>query len=264
MVDEVPKLELRFDRHMVSAPLQLAAIVSTDVIGASLTAFAEGELGKPNMPDQFPQLQILGPPLSSEERRAIYENWLLAAGFHSLVRGVHESLEAAAVISQLLTGQVRVPSSATLSEILDSLRKPVSKLRFPALLAKVNAMLVSPLDFEREVLSMQKVRNCLEHRRGIVRNEDIDASGALTLSFPRMKLFYMRGSEEIEVKRDEPVNADDGEPDVQILGRLVTRSRTYQLGERITFTAGEFSEIAMACSFFGNELASKLPAGARS
>src|SRR5580704_6427591 len=101
MVKEVLKLSLTFDRHMVSEPVQLAAIVSTDVITASLTAFAGGELGKPNMPNQFPQLQILGPPLTTEQRRVMYENWLLAAGFQSLVRGVHESLELAAVVSQL-------------------------------------------------------------------------------------------------------------------------------------------------------------------
>ena len=73
-----------------------------------------------------------------------------------------------------------------------------------------------------------------------------------------MKLFYIRGNEEIELKQNERVNAGDGEPTVQILGRFVTRSKIYQLGERVRFTASEFSEIAMACSFFGNELASKL------
>ena len=246
---------------MVSAPVQLAAIVSTDVVAASLRAFADGELGKPSMPDQFPQLQILGPPLTSDQRRVMYENWLFAAGFQTLVRGVHESLELAAVVSQLLTGPVRVRSSTTMGEVINSLRKPVSKLRFPDLFAKVNAMLVSPLDFEREILSMQKVRNCLEHRAGIVKEEDIDKGGtALTLSFPRWKFFYMRGSEEIELAQGERLDAGDGKPEVDILGRLVPRSRSYRLGERITFTASEFSEIAMACSYFGNELTNKLPA----
>ena len=262
MAKEVPRLELRFDRNMVSAPVQLAAIASTDVIAASLTAFADGELGKPSMPNQFPQLQILGPALTGEQRRVMYENWLLAAGFHSLVRGVRESLEVAAVCSKLLTGHIRAPSSATLPEVLDSLRKPISRLSFTDLISSVNAMLVSPLHFEREFLSMQKVRNCLEHRSGIVRQEDLDEDGAaLTLSFPRWKFFYMRGADEIEVKKDEPVNSGDGELEVDILGRLMPRSRTYQLGERINFTTSEFSEIAMACSYFGNDLASKLPVG---
>ena len=32
-----------------------------------------------------------------------------------------------------------------------------------------------------------------------------DQAAALTLSFPRLKVFYMRGSEEIELARDERV-----------------------------------------------------------
>ena len=175
----VPRLELPFDHHAVSAPVQLAAIVSSDVIAASLTAFTCGDLVKPSMPDQFLQLQIHGPSLTSDERRSMYENWLLAAGFHSLVKGVRESLEAAAICSKLLIGSIRVPSSATLRDVFDDLRKPFSKLSFPDLLAAVNEMLASPLNFEREFLSMQKVRNCLEHRGGIVRKQDLDAGGVV-------------------------------------------------------------------------------------
>lgn len=260
MVKEVPKLELQFDRHMVSAPAQIAAIVSIDVIAASLTAFADGELSKPSMPRQFLHLQILGPPLTTDQRRGMYESWLLAAGFHSLVRGVRESLELAAVCSKLLTEAMRIPSSVSWPDLLDDLQKPFSRLSFPDLMAAVDAKLSSPLGFADEFLSLQKVRNCLEHRAGVVRRQDIDAAGTLTLTFPRMKVFYMRGSEEVEIQKHERVDACDGEPAVQLLGRLVPRSRTYRLGERITFTASEFSEIAMACSYFGNELANKLPA----
>jgi hypothetical protein len=93
-----------------------------------------------------------------------------------------------------------------------------------------------------------------------VRKQDLDdQAAALTLSFPRLKVFYMRGNEEIELARDERVDDGTHEPEVQILGRIVTRSRTYQLGKRVTFTANEFSEIAMACSFFAKQLASRLP-----
>ena len=93
-----------------------------------------------------------------------------------------------------------------------------------------------------------------------MRKQDLDdQAAALTLSFPRLKVFYMRGNEEIELARDERVDDGTHEPEVQILGRIGTRSRTYQLGERVTFTANEFSEIAMACSFFAKQLASRLP-----
>jgi hypothetical protein len=161
----------------------------------------------------------------------------------------------------MISGPTRsVPTSISLEDLLDTIRKPAASLPFPKLLAHVNAGLISPLEFEHEFLSIQRVRNCLEHRGGIVRKQDLDDQGtALTLNFPRLKVFYMRGNEEIELARDERVDDGSHGPEVQILGRIVTRSRTYRLGERVMFTANEFSEIAMACSFFATQLASRLP-----
>jgi hypothetical protein len=100
----------------------------------------------------------------------------------------------------------------------------------------------------------------LEHREGVVKQRDLDdARNILILSFPILKIFYMRGEEEIELEHDHRVDDGRGQPDVEILGRLVTRSKTYRLGDRVTFSETEFSEIAMACSFFGQQLAARLP-----
>ena len=81
----------------------------------------------------------------------------------------------------------------------------------------------------------------------------------LTLRFPRLKLFYMRRGEEIELAEGERVDDRSGEASIQILGRLVTRTKTYSLGDRVTFTGTQFTEIAMACCFFGQQLAASLP-----
>jgi hypothetical protein len=82
---------------------------------------------------------------------------------------------------------------------------------------------------------------------------------ALTLSFPRLKIFYMRKGEEIEVRGNERVDAQDDQPEVDILGRIEPRSIRYELGDRITLAAKDFGEIAMACHFFASEVARKLP-----
>jgi hypothetical protein len=103
------------------------------------------------------------------------------------------------------------------------------------------------------------VRNCLEHRGGVVGIQDTDIDGILRLRFPRFKIFYYRKGEEIEVRPDERVDAEDGEPEVQIMMRCVTASKTYRLGERITFNANQFSEIAVACNMFATDLVGKLP-----
>ena len=100
----------------------------------------------------------------------------------------------------------------------------------------------------------------LEHRDGIVSRHDLgNIDKVLRLSFPRMKLFYLREGEEIELVQDERVDDRSGAASVQILGRLVTRTKGYRLGDRVTFSGSEFTEIAMGCYFFGQQLADALP-----
>jgi hypothetical protein len=81
----------------------------------------------------------------------------------------------------------------------------------------------------------------------------------MKLTFPRVKLFYLRNGEEVEVVEGEPVDAHDGKCEVEILMRLEVRERTIGLGERIVLTARDFDEIAFGCFFFGSQLALRLP-----
>src|SRR5215208_2641463 len=98
-----PKLQLTLNRDGVAAPIELAALVSIEVIAASLSAFASVDLKKPIMPNQFLRFQIRGPEMTSDERREMYQNWLLAKGFQDLARGVRQSLEEAALYINLLS-----------------------------------------------------------------------------------------------------------------------------------------------------------------
>lgn len=132
-------LQITLNPSGVATAAQRAAIVSMDVVAAAITAFAEGNLTKPTMPDQFPQVQIRGPELGSDERRMMYENWLFAKGFQDLARGVRESLEEAALYLALISGPTRsVPTSISLEDLFDTIRKPAASWPFPKLLAHVN------------------------------------------------------------------------------------------------------------------------------
>jgi hypothetical protein len=243
----------------VAAPTQRAALIALDVIAASLSALAEGELHKPEMPNLFIRYQIRGPDMTSDQRRTMYENWLLARGFQDLARGIRESLEEAALYLSIMAKPTRMTTVRQLESEITRSRRRASRLQYPELMAEINAGLTTPLAFSAEFLSIQKVRNCLEHRGGVVGVQDADIDGILRLSFPRFKIFYNRKGEEIEVRPDERVNAEDGEPEVQIMMRCVTASKTHRLGERITFSADQFSEIAVACNIFATDLAAKLP-----
>src|SRR5262245_1542510 len=131
----MPTLQITLSRDGVAAPAQFAAMISTDVVAAALTAFAEGNLTKPTMPNQFYQFQVRGPEIKSEERRRMYESWLLAKGFQDLARGVRESLEEAALYLAMVSNPPkRVSTSSSLEDLLDGIRKPASRLAFPELL----------------------------------------------------------------------------------------------------------------------------------
>jgi hypothetical protein len=122
----------------------------------------------------------------------------------------------------------------------------------------VNKRLSTPLHFENEFLSFQKVRNCLEHRAGIVGPADASADGKLVLSLPRLEIFYMKGGKEIEIRAGELIEGEDGEG-AMICLRMGTGTREFKLGERVLFSADEFQEIGLGCWAFANDLTVKLP-----
>lgn len=105
-----------------------------------------------------------------------------------------------------------------------------------------------------------------EKRGGVVGPRDVDpGTKILSLHFPRLQLFYMRGSEEVELAMDEPIDTQSEDnpfgkgTGVQIYFKRVTRSRQYSLGEPVIITQPDFNEIAMACHLFAADLAAKLP-----
>lgn len=212
------------------------------------------------MPNQFIRYSFRGPELTSEQRREAYESWLLAKGLQDLARGIRESLEEAVLYLDVASWGRRETTLEKIEADIKRTRKHASALPFPKLLAKVNVGLREPVAFEAAFLSIQRARNCLEHRGGIVGAQDLDREDeALTLSFPRIKFFYIRAGEEIELYRHARIEANDGRHETDILGRLEPRSKRYRQGDRIVVTARDFGEIAMACHFFASNVANKLP-----
>lgn len=198
-----------------------------------------------------------------EERRKLFENWVLARGFQDLAQGVRETLEKAHVYLSCIDAQPGVTSLAKITADMAATRVATQRLNFVNLLEAVNAKLTQPLSFDAEFLSLQKARNCLEHRGGRVTEREIDpATGVMTLNFPRLRIFYMRGEEAVELApgviidtQNLGVPVKSGEP-VAIYSRRITRSREYRLGDPVEIAPGDFYEIAMACHFFATDLAS--------
>ncbi len=211
--------------------------------------------------------QFNGLEMSDDERRETYQNWVLSKGFQDLARGIRETLEEAVFYLAMVKKEPGMTTWGQVEADMAAIRAGAARLQFPQLLSDVNSGLVEPMAFDAEFASLQKVRNCLEHRGGRVSQRDVDpATGTLMLSFPRLRAFYMRGKQEIEVVPGEAIDTHDpensfgeGEEVPIYMNTRVMRSREYALGEPVIITASDFFEIAMACQLFASDVAAKLP-----
>ncbi|WP_265516010.1 hypothetical protein [Nitratireductor luteus] len=261
------RIIVKLDPNGVAAPVHRAVSITTHVVAFCLESIAGEELDSSEMHGGFISYKFSEVEASPEERRETYQNWVLSKGFQDLARGIRETLEEAKFYLAIVGRRQAITTWARFQTEMEASRTQAQKLTFPALLSEVNAGLREPMTFDSEFASLQKVRNCLEHRGGRVGRKDINPeTGLLILSFPRLKLFYNRGEEEIEVAPGEVIDTyapgvrvpDEG-GGVTIFMKRVTRSREYALGEPVVITASDFFEIAMACHLFASDVAAKLP-----
>ena len=192
--------------------------------------------------------------MSAERRKAAYTHWLLPKGFQDLARGIRQTLEEAYLYNGMVAraGELRW---GELQAVQQELREAAGKMQFPQLLDEVSKALTSPLHYERELLSLQDVRNCLEHRDGIVQERDVNrVTRMLHLRLPRGRLFYEDQGRQIELGRGSQV-----EKDTAVMVDVVVAERAFKLGERVTFNADEFHDIGFGCLAIAQELVNRLP-----
>lgn len=93
-----------------------------------------------------------------------------------------------------------------------------------------------------------------QHRGGVVGDGDVDDDGKLKLVLPTLATFAKEETGDVEVHPGYHAKKD-----TEIVMRRISRERTYGLGERVSFTVPEFSEIAHSCWLLSQDLLDKLP-----
>jgi hypothetical protein len=255
MADVAQPFHLELDPTAIVRVIDTAVVASTEVVNfhfldkADLTQRVEADV----------RVRFRGPDLTPEQRRAMHENWLLARAIQELLRAVRHGLELAHVVTAVVNKKHSVKSDATIADFMKPFEAKAASLSFPELLADVNIRLETKLDFADSYKSLQAARNCLEHRAGIVGKPETKGKDEFEISVPRMKIFYMRGDDEIEVAAGQVVQPSEGKDHAQILMKIEEKKRSLKLGERLAFTLSEFNEIAFACHHLGQQLVGKLP-----
>jgi hypothetical protein len=238
----------------VAEPALRAMRDSVEVVGTALRAVQDSSRALHGMPGAQVGLAFTTPGEDEGQRRLRHANWLLNRGFQDISKGLKESLEEAYFYCAIVETASEQRSPQQLVAWISDLKKRSNRLNFPDLLARVKASLGTPLLFDEELLSVQAVRNCLEHRSGIVGVEDLRGKPEFRLLLPQLRMVVRADGKE----RDLVVGmiVEEGAEIVAIRSAV---ERTYKLGETITFSATEFSDIALACCYFANDLCTKLP-----
>jgi hypothetical protein len=257
-MSERPSIQLSFNPNRFSTIIDSAVLNANEVVNFYFRELDRADLSEPVEPANV-RFRLNGPNMDAAARRAMHENWILSKAFQELIRALRHALEDAHVFISVLTKKHRISSGSTVDGFLSDFRRKAAGLQFPDLLAKVNDLLETKLEFADSYKSLQKARNCLEHRNGIVSHVETHHEDYFYLRVPHMKFFYIRGEEEIEIETGVLIDPGDDREEVETFMRIAEGKRKFSVGERITFTLAQFNEITFACHYLGKQLSAKLP-----
>jgi hypothetical protein len=255
--DEPPDVTLTFNADAIVAAVARAMKDSLEVIAIAFRAIDTADLSKPPVaPRAFFTFTVDAGSMDPSERRTAYENWLLSKGLQELARALKKALEHVYLYVHMVPQPPRRTTWGEVEQQIEALKARANGLPFPDLLKSVSDKLTAPLQFADEYLSLQKIRNCMEHRAGIVGVKDTKGRPRLRLILPSLDIVLMQNGTETILERHPEQRI---EADTQIVVRRGTMTREYSLGERIVLTIDDFQRIAQACHIFTVDLKSKLP-----
>lgn len=169
--------------------------------------------------------------LSSAAAVTEAKRWYLCTTFRDAIEITNELLEECLVVCMLcsLSYQSTI-STDDYNHVVNTQRKKLHNMGLPDKLKKLQNTFGVVSIFNDHVLSINKARNCLVHRRGIVADQDIDKNGELVILLRSIDIIAKSsdGSQEIELVKPTPVEAG-----WTTEARLNHKKKIFRKGERI-------------------------------
>ena len=189
-------------------------------------------------------------------------NWLLKNAFEDFITGLNESLiEAYRFLhfrnASHSTRQRPFLDKQALDERLRKIASEPMSLHVPKLIETIAQEINSPIQLTQEVLSINKVRNCLVHRNGVVSLLDVNdrEKNVLRLSYlehiTHVKIDGEPHRLTMELKLKSPTIHG-----MMLEARPATRS--YAVNEQVVFDTNLFNSVAFTCMGFTEQLLHQL------
>ncbi|MDP3672921.1 MAG: hypothetical protein Q8R69_24935 [Telluria sp.] len=267
--DAVPQdpLSKRADVHIqvnldsLAGELQRSVQRITYLVAAGLQSPVDVDPDKLLIESQGVRLQFIqGYAWSETQAKPAYEDWVLGNGFRDAIEAVSTFLESVRQVLAIWRLGKRQSMGEQLTgglwnEQFGDAARRFHRLGFPDKIAMLETEFSAKLDpaLQQQILSANVARNCLVHRGGIVSERDLNTETALEIGWTRMALM---------------LEDEDGQKEL-VIGRVIEkasslllqhqrRSKTFKLGERISFTTTEFVEICWTLFIYSLAWSQKL------
>jgi hypothetical protein len=249
------RIEVKLDPNAVVEPIRSISSMTANVVARFLHLSRTNEDVSINYSPGKTRIVFNITGIESKDIIATGENWIISQGFKELLRGLRDTFEEAFLYLTFIDLHDSVIEFSELGRFVDKIKRDANKKNFPDLLQFVDERLSKPLDLRDQIESLQKVRNCIEHRRGIVGIADVNKGGdTMALKFMSLGLFTIEDEDEIEIEVGYQTKKDQ-----VIKIKPVIVERNFKIGERIIIETDDFFKIAYACHLLGEDLGAKLP-----
>ena len=183
-----------------------------------------------------------------------YKAWLIKKGFEDLVKGLEYTLREAYLYVSVFSKSAGLKTGQEFNEYFSKIRKKSLSMNIPNMMDEIESYLEKPWSYKKQILSINKARNCLVHRGGLVMEKDIndEIGRCLKLEWVKLKLFYEKEGEEIEIVGKTVVDA-------AIKLKREDNAISFVQGERIILDYKKFNEFVVTCFHFGLDLVACLP-----
>lgn len=199
-------------------------------------------------------------PISKEEAVDGYREWILSNGFRDVIECISGALEPAHNVLSLweLTSFASHHAAFPVSEwqrVVTKGEKDFHQYGFPTKIEHITDHHGVKLDPQKVayVLSINKARNCLVHRGGIVGQKDVRSGGVLKVSWLTISLTLQTESGEVPVKVGQTIKEGG-----TLTLKISDAEKVFSLGEQVKFTAEEFAEICWTLVAFGMHVGDKI------
>ena len=183
---EKPNKKIQFKLEEISNQFLTHLKETIDCVNYLYNAVNENPIqNKPLPTDSLPvYIDDKQKSLSANEQKEKTINWLFKKAFEEFIAGLTKSLIEAYRFVKLRNLSLN-PFPGTNTQLEQEIKKidtDANKTHFPKLIEHIENGLGHPLYMRDEILSINRVRNCVVHRDGIVKQKDLKDAGADTLT----------------------------------------------------------------------------------